>query len=549
MSYTDRAIKYAKEVSEGNIVACRFVRLACERYLNDLNKTDFRWSYSPRHADHVCKFMENGINHVKGELAGQLLRLEDWQIFILCNMYGWRDAGDVRRFQYVLLEIARKNGKSLFASGLAIYDMLFGDEGGEIYSLATKQDQAKIAWDAACQMVNKAVPQVKSQFKQVTNNLSNQTKWSFYKPLGRDSKSLDGLNPSFCIYDEAAAYGDRNVVEVMTSATGARKNFTHLFITTAQFSKTTIYYENRLYLADILEGRIDNDRWFGMIYTLDEGDDWENEEVWIKANPNLGVSISKEYLANEVEQAKVMTSKRNGVLVKHFNVFTSGETSWISLEEWQKNESPVIRDGDLYIACDLSSTRDLTSLCYLWNNGDKFSVEFQCFLPKKAMDTVPMHLRDKYRAAIESKILHLTNGDVVDYREVKDHILHMSSKYNLKVVGYDKWNANILVNELEELRVPTMDIGQSMSALSASSKETERMIVEQLLRHDGNPFIDWQIECCSVYEDKNENIKITKDDADKSLKIDSIIALIMAVSMSAGQLEAPKEFNFSFMEL
>ena len=547
MNYTDKAIKYANDVVEGNIIACRYVTKACQRFLNDLKKKNWRWKYSAKHANHICGFMEHGIKHVKGPLAGELIKLEPWQCFVLCNIYGWRD-GKIRRFQVALLEIARKNGKTIFASGLALYDMMFGEEGGEVYSLATKMDQAKLAWEGATQMIAKAHPDVKSKFKVVTNQITNQHNWSYYKPLGRDSKSLDGLNPSLCIFDESAAYSDRNIVEVMTSATGARDNFLHLFITTAQFSKTTIHYENRSYLVDVLEGRIDNDRWFGVIYTLDEDDDWEDENVWIKANPNLDVSIKKEYLQDQVKEATSMMSKRNGVLVKHFNLYQSGELSWLSIDEWQANIAPVIREGDLYISADLSSTRDLTALCYMWNNGDKFSVEFQCFLPRKSLELVTVANRERYRQAVEDGILHLTAGDVVDYREVRDHIKQMASTHNLKMIGYDKWNAALLINELEDAGLPVIDIGQSMSALSAASKETERLIVEKLFRHDGNPFIDWQLECCSVYEDKNENIKITKDEADKSLKIDAIVALIMAVSMAAGQLQDPEEFNFSFVE-
>ena len=548
MSYTNRAVGYAKAVTSGEIVAGRYVKKACQRFLDDLKRKDWRWSYKIKPAEHVCTFMENGINHIKGPLVDKLLKLEDWQCFILCNIYGWEDEDKIKRFQYVILEIARKNGKSLFASGLALYDLL-RTEGGEVYSLATKMDQAKIAFDGAEQMIRKAVPQVKEKFKIVTNQISNKDKWSFYKPLGRDSKSLDGLNPSMCIYDEAAAYSDRNLVEVMTSATGARDNFLHLFITTAQFSRTTVYYENRLYLIDILEERVDNDRWFGMVYTLDEGDDWQDENVWIKANPNLGVSLKHDFLRDEVKQAQTMMSKRNGVLVKHFNIFTSGEEAWLSLEEWQKCAGPILRDGEMYVAMDLSSTRDLTAICYLWNNGDKFSVDFQCFLPRKSLELVSVANKAKYQRAIEEGILHVTRGDVVDYREVKDHVKMMASKHNLKMIGYDKWNAALLVNDLEDEGYPIMDIGQSMSALSAASKETERMIVEELIRQEGNPFIDWQLECCSVYEDKNENIKITKDDADKSLKIDAIVAMIMAISMAAGQLEEPADFNFTFVEL
>ena len=217
-NYSLRAKRYASDVVSGKITASRYVKLACQRFLNDLD-TDGRWYYSEKHANHVCAFMTNGIRHVKGPKAGQLLELEDWQCFCLCNIYGWRDDNGIRRFQYVILQVARKNGKTIFASGMALYDMLFGEDGGEVYSLATKMDQAKLAWDGTKQMLSKSVPKVKEQFKVVTNQITNQRKWSKYVPLGRDSKSLDGLNPSLCIYDEAAAYSDRNLVEVMTSAT------------------------------------------------------------------------------------------------------------------------------------------------------------------------------------------------------------------------------------------------------------------------------------------------------------------------------------------
>ena len=277
-------IKYAEDVVNGDIVACKQVKQACERFLNDLKRDDWRWSFSIKRANHIIGFMEFGIKHVKGPLAGQTLKLEPWQVFILINIYGWVDEeNDERRFRYVLLEIARKNGKSLFASAMAIYDLLFGDEGGEIYSLATKRDQAKIAWDAAKRMVEKSAEEVRDRFQLHQSSITEASRWSKYVPLGRDSKGLDGLNPSLNIFDEAAAYSDRNIVEVMTSATGARLNFLNLFITTAQFSKQTVYYENRTYLEGVLDEKYEDDRWFGLIYTLDDGDDWTDESTWVKS--------------------------------------------------------------------------------------------------------------------------------------------------------------------------------------------------------------------------------------------------------------------------
>lgn len=545
MKYTSKAKRYAKEITTGIIPSSKYVKQACDKFLLEADKKDWDWYYSEKHAEHVCAFMENGIKHFKGPLKDQLIKLEDWQCFVLCNIYGFINKEGIRKHQYCILEVARKNGKTLFASGLAIYDMIFNKEGGEVYSLATARDQAKIAWDGAVDMINSSVPEVKDQFKIVTNKISNFSKKSSYCPLSREAQKFDGKNPSLCIFDEAAAYGDRNLVEVMTSATGARDNFMHLFITTAQFSRTTVYYENRNYAIDVLAGRVDDDRWFSAIYCLESDEDWTDEEIWIKANPNLNVSLKKDFLQNEVNQAQAMQSKKNGVLVKHFNIFTNAEETWINVEEWQANKDTIIKDGDLYLAVDLSSTRDLTAICYLWNNGDKFSVDFQCFLPRRAIENVPVHIKAIYQKAIEDGLLKLTLGDVVDYKVVKEYIQDAASKYNLKMIGYDKWNAAILVNELEDAKLPVMEIGQSMSALSAASKETERMIVEKLFRQEGNSFIDWQFECCSIYTDKNDNIKITKDETDKSLKIDAVVSLIMAVSMAAGNLEPAKEFNFS----
>ena len=183
----------------------------------------------------------------------------------------------------------------------------------------------------------------------------------------------------------------------------------------------------------------------------------------------------------------------------------------------------------------------------LWNAGDEFHVDYQCFLPRKSMEIVPVHLMPVYRQAVEDGTLRLTNGDVVDYREVKEEILSMAQNNQLKMIGYDKYNANLLVNDLEDLRLPTMDIAQGITALSPAAKETERLIVEKLVRHKDNPFISWQLENCVVYTDKNDNIKITKGE-DASLKIDAIIAMIMAVSMAAGSLEEKGDFNLSYIQ-
>ena len=538
-------VKYAEDVVSGKIIAGKFVSAACQRFLDDLERDDWRWNFSISHANHILEFMENMIHHVTGPLAGKKLKLEPWQSFALINIFGWLDDSGIRRFQYVIMLVARKNGKSLFASSLAIYEMIFGEEGGQIYSLATKMEQAKIAFDAAVRIVEKAAPQVRDRFKHRTNNLSNISNWSVYKPLGRESKSLDGLNPSLNVFDEAAAYSDRNLVEVMTSATGARDNFLHLFITTAQFSKQTVFYENMSYMEKILHKKFDDERWFGLLYSLDEGDDWQDENVWIKANPNLDVSLKRDYLHGEVKQAKEMKSKRNGVLVKHFNIFTKTSEAWIDTKYWKASTvGELSRKGEMFMGMDLSKTRDLTSVVRLWVNGDHFEADFKCFLPKSAMSLVPHAYEPLYRQAIDDNLLFLTDTKTVDYNIVKQYILNSRDQYDFKALAYDPWNSSMLITELEDDNVTLLEVGQGQRHMSPAAKQTERLILDGLISHTGHPFIEWQLENAESYTDLNENLKVRKGE-DNNLKIDSIISLIMCVSLAAGKLDKPKAFSFA----
>ena len=549
-TYLD-GVKYAEDVKAGKIVACKQVRQACSRFLGDQKRKDFRFSFNIERANHVLNFIETFIKHVQGkQFAGQTVDLEPWQVFVLINMYGWRDEYDNRRFQNVVLEVARKNGKSLFASALAVYEAMFGDDGGEIFSLATKRDQAKKAWDVARAMIEKSDSRVRDQFTCAQHAIVCKTKGTKYVTLGRDSKSEDGHNPSMNIFDEAAAYGDRNLVEVMTSATGARSDFLNLYITTAQFSKITIYYEHRSYIEGILEGRYEDDRWFGMIYTLDEGDDWRDPEVWIKSNPNLDVSITRDYLEGQVKHASEVQSATNNVLVKHFNVWVSSADAWINTESWDlpSNIVPEVnKSGELYVGLDLAQTRDLCAVTSLYVNGDCYHADFKCFLPEETVRNAPSHVLPLYREAIKRGVLVPTEGPITDYNEIQGYIEHLAKTHKLEAIAYDPYNATQLVTNLLDQNINMLEVRQGMSYLSPAAKETERLILGGQIKHTADPFITWQLENCVQYTDVNDNIKIRKGD-DESRKIDSIIALIMAVSLAAGKLKS-KKFTFDVINL
>ena len=542
-TYLD-GVQYAQDVVDGKILNCKYIIQACQRFLDDLEREDWKWKFNVEKANHALLFVEHSIVHVKGPLAGEAIKLEPWQVFILVNLFGWFDDDEVRRFNYAVLEIPRKNGKSIFASALAIYEMAFGQEGAEVYSLATKRDQAKICWDVAARMLERGPKALKKRFKTTQSKIVNYENWSTYTPLGRDSKSHDGLNPSLSIFDEAAAYSDPHIVSVMESATGARwGNFLHLFITTAQYSKTTIYYDKRSYLVNLLDGKYEDDRFFGVIYTLDEGDDWQDESVWPKANPNFNVSIDPETLRGEVKQAKELLSKRSEVIVKHFNVWQNTADAWIDTAFWTDEINvldEINRSGKLFVGLDLAMTTDLCAVTSLYVAGDVYHADFKCFLPEEALKNATASVLPIYQRAVDRGSLIVTEGDVTDYNFIQQYIEQLAEENNLEAVAYDPYNSTQLVTNLTESKINLLKVGQSIGHLSPAAKQTEAFIISGLIKHLNDPFILWQLENCTVYRDLNENIKVRKGD-DNTLKIDAIIALIMAVSLAAGHLELKKK--------
>ena len=535
--YSEKAIQYARDIVDGNIVSCENVQLACRRFLDDLERSDWEWEYQEKRVEHVCSFMEMAIKHLKGPLANQLLVLEPWQCFVFANMYGWVNEDGTRRFQNVIVFIARKNGKSLFASACAIYELIFGESGGEIYSIATKQDQARICWEVAKRMISIAPTQVKGSLKTSHASIWNDKEFNKYIALGRDSKSMDGLNPSFVIFDEAAAYSDRNLIDVITSGQAARSNFTNLFITTAQFSKSTVYFEYHQYLESVLKGKVEDERIFGVLYSLDKDDDWMDESVWEKANPNWGVSVIPENFKNEFSQSMAMKSKRNSFLVKNLNIWSSNTEAWIDTSYWTDSEvivDEIPKNGKLFVSFDLSMSKDLATIAELYVAEDgKAYFDYTCYLPQKTFDESPVHVKPIYHRAIMDGKLILCDLDVVDYSMMEEHLKHLYGSYECMNISYDPWNANQLVTNLEREGIDRMfAVGQGISHLSDPSKHLERLVIEKKIYHKDDPFFLWQLENCTFFTDRNNNIKVQKGD-DPHQKIDSVIALIMAVSAAS----------------
>ena len=547
----EQGLEYAQLVCKGEINVCRDVRLACQRFINQLENKEWEWEFDSRAPDHVLQFASTLV-HTKGKDAGKPIILEPFQILLINAIYGFRGKKDrqKRMVTDVILYIPRKAGKSTLTAVIALYELLCGEQGAEVFTLATNREQATIVFDAAKGFVENMTKDLADLFNVSKYQISKRgDTQSMFKALSRDTKKTgDGKNPSCVIIDEAAQILDRNSIEVLHSGMVARQNPLRIYITTAAFTKDTKFYEDMAMYQSMLYGEAnDNPRWFGLLYGLDPADDWRDPVVWAKANPMHGISVFESAIAERAEQAKHKPASLNEFLCKTLNIFVSANSAWLDRSEWDKAKAePDDREPEaVFIGFDLAATRDLNAVCTLKRYGElDYRAEFQFFLPEAGYDLIPKHYADIFRVAVDSGILKLTEGNVMDDREISEFIKQQCEKYDVKEVGYDAYNAASLVARLHDAGIPVKKVGQGMAVLSNPSKYVEKLILNAQIKHDGNPFVGWQLGNCEVYEDVNGNIKIRKNEADKSAKVDGIIAMIIAAHCSLDNPFVSNSFGF-----
>jgi len=546
-------ILYAVQVAKGEIEVCRNVRLACQRFLNQLENKEWEWEFDPDYPTHVLNFA-SALKHTKGPQAGQPVLLEPFQILFICAIYGFRSKKDHshRMVRDVILFIPRKAGKSTLTAIIALYELICGETGSEVFTLATNREQASIVFDASKAFVESMPAELSQMFHISKYQISKAgDTQSMFKALSRDTKKTgDGKNPSCVIVDESAQIVDRNAIEVLHSGMVARQNPLRIYITTASFTKDTKFYEDMQMLESILCGDVkENPRWFGLLYGLDPQDDWKDTKTWAKANPMHGISVFQEAIEQRAEEAKHKPATLNEFLCKTLNVYVSANTAWIDRQYWDDaivNISEETREpSDVFIGFDLAATRDLNAVCVLKRYGeDDYYADFQFFLPEQALDLIPKHYLDIFRMAISSGVLKLTEGNVMDDREISDFIKLQCEKYNVKEVGYDAYNAASLVARLHDAGIPVKKVGQGMAVLNNPSKYVEKLILQKAIKHSGNAFVGWQISNAEVFTDVNGNIKVRKNEADKSAKVDGVIAMIIAMHCALDNPNASSSFGF-----
>ena len=533
MDFLDRANKYSKDVVAGKIDACKWVQLACERQLKDLKdgkKRGLIWV--PEKASKICKFASN-MPHVKGKLAGQNIQLEPWQIFILSTVFGWHiKATGKRRFNTAYTEVPRKNAKSTLSSTVALYGLTAdGEPGAEIYSAATSRDQAKIVFNDAQAMARKRATFRSHYGVEVgANAITVQSENSSFKPLSSEGNSLDGLNIHIAIVDELHAHKTRDVYDVLETATGAREHPLLWNITTAGSNRAGICYEIRTYLTKILQGLIEDDSFFGIIYTIDDGDNWTDPAAWAKANPNFGISVNPEDLARKCKKAMEMPSAQNNFLTKHLDVWVNADTAWMDMIKWDagKDESLTLDDFEgqpCVIGVDLASKVDIAAVTLLFKKDGIYYPFNRYYLPESRIESSG---NSQYSGWEIQGRLVATPGNVIDFAWIKSDLKDFASRFQITEIAFDPFQATEFSTTLMAEGFSMVEVRPTVLNFSEPMKELEALVLSGKLRHDGDPVLAWMVSNVVCHVDAKDNIYPRKEREEN--KIDGVVSLIMALA-------------------
>ncbi len=531
------AVAYIHGVLDGWIPACQLVRLVVERHVRDLDEAGQRGLHFDRAAAQHAIDWFGFLKHSKGEWAGSGFDLAPWQEFLLWVLFGWKRQDGLRRFRTAYVEVPRKNGKSTLAAGIGLYLMIAdGEPGAEIYSAATKRDQAKISWGEAARMVRSspALSRMVHHWR-ASNTLSIDATASRYQPLGADADNMDGLNVHGAIIDELHAHKSRAIVEVLETATGARRQPLIFEITTAGSDQASICYEHHEYSRQILEGSIRDDTWFAYIATIDEGDDWTDPKAWAKANPNLGVSVKVDDLERKAEKARRLPAAQNAFRRLHLNQWTQQTDRWIDLSLWDENAGGVNEEllvgRECYGGLDLSSVSDLTAWVLVFPEEDdpetvQILARFWC--PEAKLADEANNYRDQYRTWAAGGWLSTTPGDAIDYQFIKAQILRDAEQFRIVDLNVDRlFQGYQLSQELADEGLQVFGMGQGFLSMAVPMREFERRLLAKKLHHGGNPVLRWMADNVAVKMDPAGNLK--PDKATSQGRIDGIVALIMAL--------------------
>jgi len=558
-SHVDRAIEYAKKAvadTKGKTTG-KWIRLAAKRFLCDLKRAKVKtchFTFSPEEAEKACEFIEL-MPHVEGKWDKETIVLHPAQSFFVVQLFGFRNRKTgFRRFTSALYATARKSGKSTLAAAILLYCLCCEDEiGAQVLSAATTYPQASIIWGVAKKMVDK-MPELRDAFGLETwaKSISRLEAGSCFKAIHAKASSQDGLNPSHTALDEIHAHKTADLLNVLTSAAGARANPLWLYTTTEGYASPGPWSEIRIFAKKLLEGVFGNDadHFLALFWAVDDEDNEFDEGVWIKANPLIDVNPHLlEAIRKEATEAKHMPSKLTEFRIKRLNRPASVAEGWIDLVKWQACGEGFnlddLRSVPCYGGLDLASTSDFASFRLVWEIGEKIYTAGWRWCPESAVNYRTERGTVPYQAWVTSGLLKQTEGDIIDYNVIEADILSLMEVFNIRAIGYDRWNATDLVNRLVAGDAPMVEFVQGAKSYHPAMQKLERKYISGQLAHGGDPILNW---CASnIVAKRNENLNMSPDKKKSADKIDDMVALLMAVGMTVSPEETEPEYDIFFV--
>ncbi len=528
-----RVDQYAQDVVEGRIVAGPLVRLACERHRKDRRRRDIR--FEPARADHAIAFFErylrlaDTLDEATGDPVPFLLT--PWQAFIVGSLFGWiRTADKTRRFRYAFIEIGKGAGKTPLCAGIGLYGLVMdGESAPEIYAAAVDREQALIMFRDAERMVD-ASPKLAARVKRSVNRLTYDKNLGFFTPFSREQGAKSGTRPHMGLMDEIHEHRSPEVVTKMRAGAKRRKNALFVEITNSGFDRTSICWQHHQHSERVVRGTVKDDRWFAYVCALDEGDDpLVNESCWPKANPNIGVTVTVQYLRDQVAAAKNIPAELNTVLRLNFCVWTQQHSRYLDMAKWHAivdvADEAELAGAPCYAGLDLGESDDLAAFVRIWLLEDGcVAVKVRAWLPAVALEKRPGRPYEEWQRA---GILEVTEGDITDFNVIQDAVEADCLRDGVLECAYDKRFAQQMALNLQGAGITMVDTPQGFQ-LNEAIKYLGELVTSLALLHGNNPLLSWSASNVVVRHGRNKEVRLDKEKATE--KIDPIAALVMALS-------------------
>jgi phage terminase large subunit-like protein len=544
--YVQIAKDYAKEAALGKNSARfgKWIRLAARRFIADHKRAGKRgvpFTFDEWHANDACDFIEK-LPHVEGKWDTPTITLHRSDVFFIVQLFGFRNLDGGRRFTTALKAIARKNAKSTIAAAIALYCQTCEDEEGpQVISGATTGSQARIVFGIAKRMVEKTRA-LREAFlmEPFANAIASYSNGGSFKPINAKASTQDGLNPSAVVLDEIHAHKDGDLLNVLQSAAGARKNPLFLFTTTEGYESPGPWAELRHFAKQVLEGVVEADHFLAIYYAIDDEDDDFDESAWVKSNPLMESNpiLLKEIRKAAIE-AKAMPGKLAEFRIKRLNRQSASAQGWIKFDNWRKCSRPVdlewLRQYPCWGGLDLASTSDLCSFRLVWNVDGEYYTWGRRWVPADAVKQRTTRGTVPYQAWVESGHMEQTPGEVTDFGVVERAIVEANERFNIQAIGYDQWNAAQLVKKLEDQGVPMQLFIQGPKSYHPAMKAFEHAYISGKFSYGVDPVLTW---CASnIVTRLDANLNMAPDKKKSADKIDDMVALLMAFGCATSQQE------------